>query len=131
MRGEFCRGRVLRSQCNAVTVRALAGQAGVAYSNVDREVLRMRELDLLRTEVVGKALLCTWNSQNPVTQKLTDLLDASSPRGALRPPADAIYGSLKSRGAGLAKDVLSVESLPLEETLAYGVEHARLDPDVA
>lgn len=123
--------KALRSQGKAVTVRALAGQVGVAYSNVHREVLRMRELGLLRTEVVGKALLCTWNTRNPVIQRLTDLLDVSEPRGPLRPTEEAIYGSLKSWGAGLVRGVAPAEPLALEETLAYGVELARRDPDVA
>ncbi len=123
--------KVLRAQTQGITVRALAGQTGVAYSNVHREVLRMRELGLLRTEAVGRALLCSWNSRNPVARKLMNLLDFAEHRGSLRPTDEAVYGSLKSWGAGLARGVAPAKPLALEETLAYGVELARRDPDVA
>jgi hypothetical protein len=43
----------------------------------------------------------------------------------------AVYGSLNSWGAGLALGPPPAKPLPLEETLAYGVELARKDPFVA
>jgi len=122
--------RVLRSPGPSLTVRALALKAGVPYSNAHREVLRMKEVGLVRTQAVGAALVCTWNARNPAARRLTALLDTSE-RGPGVPTDDAVYGSLKSWGAGLAKDTAPAKPLALEETLAYGVGLARRDPDVA
>jgi hypothetical protein len=123
--------KALRAPGPELTVRGLALRAGLPYSNAHREVLRMREAGLLTTRAVGGSLLCSWNTRNPATRTLTALLDASERGPAERPADDAVYGSLKSWGAGLAKGAPSSGSLPLEETLAYGVDLARRDPDVA
>lgn len=122
--------KALRSQGGALTVRALARKAGVAYSNAHREVLRMRDVGLLCTEVVGNCLVCHWDSRNPATRKLADLLDVSE-RGTAKPAEEEVYASLKHWGAGLVRDAASSKPLDLEETLAYGVDLARRDPDVA
>ncbi len=119
--------KALQSERGGLTVRALARKAGVPYSNVHREVLRMKEVGLLRTEAIGKALVCTWDTRHPAARKLTALLDSESDPSS----QDAVYGSLKSWGAGLAKDTACSKPLALEETLAYGVALARWDPDVA
>jgi hypothetical protein len=123
--------KALRSAGEVLTVRALAASAGVAYSNVHREVLRMREVGLLQTEKVGNSLVCSWNTRNPAARKLTDLLELAEHGNSARPTEEVIYGSLKSWGAGLAKDTPPAKPLTLEETLAYGVDLARRDPDVA
>jgi hypothetical protein len=90
--------------------------------------MRMKELGLLRTESVGRALLCSWELRNPATRKLTALLDVPD-TGQVTD--DAVYSNLKSWGAGLARNAQSTHQLTIEETLAYGVELARRDPDVA
>lgn len=91
----------------------------------------MMEVGLVRTEVAGKALLCTWDSRNPAARKLADLLEASEHAPSAHPHESALYGSLRAWGAGLAREATASQPLPLEETLAYGVELARRDPDVA
>jgi len=91
----------------------------------------MREVGLLRTEVVGNSLLCNWNDRDPATRKLTALLESSERSEANQPSWEAVYASLKSWGAGLAKGRAARNPLKLEETLAYGVLLARRDPDVA
>ena len=123
--------KVLRSESRGLTVRALAKRAGVPYSNAHREVMRMREVGLLRTESVGRSLLCAWNVRNPAARKLTALLEASDEADAAQSTDNTVYGSLKAWGAGLAKDTVQAKPLALEETLAYGVALARKDPDVA
>jgi hypothetical protein len=123
--------KALRLQEGALSVRALAAKAGVAYSNAHREVLRMKEVGLLRTEVVGKSMLCSWNKRHPAARTLTDLLSASERGDAAGPAEELVYGSLKSWGAGLARGAAPEKPLNLEETLAYGVDLARRDPDVA
>jgi hypothetical protein len=123
--------KVLRSPGAELTVRALALKAGVPYSNAHREVLRMREVGLIRTQTVGRALVCRWNTPNPAARRLTALLETSEQGPGVGPSDDVLYGSLKSWGAGLAKGRAAGESLGLEETLAYGVDLARRDPDVA
>jgi hypothetical protein len=122
--------KALRAPGPELTVRGVALRAGVPYSNAHREVLRMREVGLLRTRAVGRALLCSWNAGNPAARKLTALLDASEHGRAARPTDDRVYGSLKHWGAGLAKGAPPASPLTLEETLAYGVELSRRDPDV-
>jgi hypothetical protein len=123
--------KALRAPGPELTVRGLALRAGLPYSNAHREVLRMREAGLLTTREVGGSLLCSWNTRNPAARRLTALLDASELGPAGRPADDAVYASLKAWGAGLAKGVPAARTLPLEETLASGVDLARRDPDVA
>jgi hypothetical protein len=91
----------------------------------------MRDVGLLHTEPVGKALVCAWNAGNPAAQKLTALLDALARDYTGEATPDAIYGNLKSWGAGLARNAGTFKTLDLEQTLAYGVALARRDPDVA
>ncbi len=123
--------KALRSEGAGLTVRALARQAGVPYSNAHREILRMKELGLLRTEWVGKSLLCAWNKRHPAARKLAELMGATRDFDAVESADDAVYGSLKSWGAGLARDTAAAKPLGLDETLAYGVALARRDPDIA
>jgi hypothetical protein len=123
--------KTLRSQAGALTVRELARRARVPYSNAHREVMRMKELGLLQTEVAGKSLLCAWDAKNPATRKLAALLDVSGPPGGNPFTDEAVYSSLKSWGAGLARNVQATAALSLEETLASALELARRDPDVA
>lgn len=119
--------RSLHSQDRAQTIREVARAAGVPYSNAHREVMRMKELGLLRVEPVGRALLCAWDARNPATRKLAALL-AGQEEG---PTDNAVYWNLKSKGAGLARSVPAADPLPLEDALAYGVGLARRDPHVA
>jgi hypothetical protein len=112
----------------ALSVRELARKAGVSYSNAHRELMRMKEVGLLRTKVVGSALLCAWELRDPAARKLTALLETP---GQKEVTDEAIYWNLKVRGAGLAREAESTHHLTLEETLAYGLELARRDPDVA
>ncbi|MBI3855623.1 MAG: helix-turn-helix domain-containing protein [Planctomycetes bacterium] len=123
--------KTLHSQDGPLSVRELARRAGVSYSNAHREVMRMKELGLLRTQAAGRSLLCAWDMKNPAARKLAALLEVAGPEGGKQPTDDDIYANLKSWGAGLAKQVQPAQPLPLEETLAYGVELARRDPDIA
>src|SRR5215471_19150520 len=106
--------KALPRQGSALTVREIARRAGVSYSNAHREILRMNELGLLRTQLAGKALLCAWNVENPATRQLTSLLEVKESAGG--PPGDeTVYGNLKSLGAGLARNTSSRHPLSLEE----------------
>ena len=66
-------------------------------------------------------------ARHPAARKLTALLGSESDPST----PDALYGSLKSWGAGLAKDTAAAKPLALEETLAYGVALYRRDPHLA
>jgi DNA-binding transcriptional ArsR family regulator len=123
--------QALRSRSEPLTIRALAARAGVGYANAHREVMRMRAAGLLRTEVVGSSMLCSWDAGRPAARKLAALLDASEDEKVVRATDDAVYGSLKSWGAGLVRGTPPAKPLSLEETLARGVELARRDPFVA
>jgi len=123
--------KTLRSQAAALTVRELARRARVPYSNAHREVMRMKELGLLKTEVAGKSLLCAWDARNPATRTLAALLDVSGSPEENPLTDQAVYANLKSWGAGLVRNVRATAPLSLEETLAYALELARRDPDIA
>ena len=123
--------KALRSQRGPLTVRELSRSAGLPYSNAHREIARMRELGLLKTRSVGKALLCEWDDRNPASKLLVALLDLSAGPSKEQSNDEDVYWNLKSRGAPLARTVSQGRPLSLEETLAYGVEVARRDPDVA
>lgn len=120
--------KALSSKGRALSVRELAQKAGVPYSNAHRELMRMKEAGLLRTEVVGKSLLCAWELKDPTVRRFAALLEAPD-RNKISD--ETIYGNLKSWGAGLAREAVSTQRLTIEQTLAYGAELARRDPDVA
>ena len=122
--------KALSASEEGLTIRRVAIESGVPYSNVHREVLRMRELELVRTRKVGNALLCTWNRGNPAAQKLTALLNVAGYRPPGEPADDFIIRNLRHWGAGLVGKGSPKRPLDLEETLARGIELARREATV-
>lgn len=124
-RREFL--RTLRSEKGGLTVRQLARRVGVAYSNAHREVGRLLRTDLVRTQRVGNALVCRWNSNCSLARTLDSLF--SRTRGGT--DEETLYGNLKRWGAPLVRGDASGRDLSLEETLGRALILARQHPEVA
>jgi hypothetical protein len=89
------------------------------------------QLGLLRTRPVGKALLCSWNSENKSVRALLAFLKDSSAGRLGEPNDEAVYRSLKRHGAPLLGDDTVSSPMSLERSLAYGLALARRHPAVA
>lgn len=113
-----------------LSVRRLSIEARVAYANAHREVERMRRAGLVKTERVGRALLCSWNEAGPLSHRVRALLQAATPPAA-SPPDEVVAANLKRWGAPLLRTGRHTERLSLEETLGYGLGLARRRPEVA
>jgi DNA-binding transcriptional ArsR family regulator len=116
--------RVLQAASKGMTVRAMARQARVAYSNAHREVDRMAEAGLIRRDRVGNALVCSWNRANRGARAVATLLET-------RPGDDAVYWNLRGYGAPLLRPGIRGTRMKVEETLAHSLLLARRDPHVA
>ncbi len=123
--------KALRFHGHGLTVRRLSRQTGVAYSSAHREVEQMRRLGLARVEREGRALVCTWNGGHPAARALEGLLRPSPGNRKGGPDDEALFWNLRRWGAPLARTGTVGAELPLESTLAYGLELARRHPDVA
>jgi hypothetical protein len=123
--------RTLQSDRKGLSVRQLAQRTGLAYSNAHREVNQMKQVGLLRQRKVGKALLCSWNSENPAADALSHLLRDPETGMAGSLGEDMLFWNLKQWGAPLTREGRPGKKLTLEETLGYGLSLARHHPEVA
>lgn len=123
--------RTLQAHHDGLSVRQLAQRTGLAYSNAHREVGQMKQVGLLRQKKVGKALVCTWNSDSAAARALHHLLRDLETHGAGAPGEGMLFWNLRRWGAPLTREGKPGRKLSLEETLAYGLSLARRHPELA
>jgi DNA-binding transcriptional ArsR family regulator len=123
--------KALRARGSGLSARQLARTTGLAYSNVHRELERMKDAGLARSERVGNTVLCSWNAAHPAAKAMDRLLLASEDGKAASPGDGTLFWNLKRWGAPLAHAGAKGEALSLEETLAYALVLARRHPEVA
>lgn len=121
--------KTLWSADRPLTIRQLARDARVPFSNAQREVKRLKQFGLLRTHAAGRSLLCSWDRKSDGPRKLASLLGAFPKTGVSE---DAVtYWNLKRWGAPLVRGAAAARPMSLESTLAAALPLARRDPDVA
>lgn len=123
--------KTLQSHREGLSVRQLARRTGLAYSNAHREVNQMKQVGLLRQKKVGKALLCSWNSDSAAARALGPFLRDPETHVAGAPGEEMLFWNLKQWGAPLTREGKSGRKLSLEETLGYGLSLARHHPELA
>jgi hypothetical protein len=91
----------------------------------------LKEVGILRTRLVGRSLLCSWDERHTATKALSALLDSVDAPGEKRSDENQLYASMKHWGAGLAREVDGSVPLPVEDTLVQSLPLCRRDPDLA
>lgn len=123
--------RTLQAHREGLSVRQLAQRAGLAYSNTHREVNQMKHVGLLCQKKVGKALVCSWNSDSTAARALGPLLRDPETHVAGALGEEMLFWNLRHWGAPLTREGKPGRKLSLEETLGYGLSLARHHPEVA
>ena len=95
--------RSLQSRRQGLSVRQLARQSGLAYSNAHRELEQMERAGLLRRRLTGRALGCSWNGASAGAQALRLLLKDARSSKTGSPDEEALFWNLKRWGAPLIK----------------------------
>lgn len=115
------------------TVGALAERAGVAFSQAHRELKRMRQLGLVRSDRESGRELFRANERHPYVKLLRELASADTSVSADDDEvARTVRRRLKALGAPLNVELAGAASeQDVEAVLVEGARLARRDPTVA
>lgn len=115
------------------SVRALARQNGMSYSNAYSELKRLERASLARSGVVGNSLVFESASDHPLANAIEALLRASGDAQPTETRTDPgrVLASLASFGAPVSADTAPDGGLNPEEAVAQGLRLAHGRPSLA
>lgn len=115
------------------SVRTLANQNGMSYSNTHAELKRLERASLACSQVVGNALVFEANREHPATSAIEELVrtSADAQPGKEPPRPDQTMANLASLGAPVSTESTPDVDLDPEEAVAQGLRLTHLYPTLA